>query len=86
MQNQLESLKVGSTFNRINVAEIKSFLVSCPPRNEQDAIAEYCDDVYNNTNELREKIIRSIAKLREYRTALISAAVTGKIDVRDNIA
>jgi len=33
-------------------------------------------------DKLMEKINRSIVTLREYRTALISAAVTGKINVR----
>ena len=36
----------------------------------------------NTTRELISKVESSIEKLHEYRTALISAAVTGKIDVR----
>jgi hypothetical protein len=35
---------------------------------------------------LADRIGLSIDRLREYRTALISAAVTGKIDVREEVA
>jgi len=34
----------------------------------------------------RSKVREGIEKLKEYRTALISAAVTGKIDVREEVA
>ncbi|MFV9631863.1 MAG: restriction endonuclease subunit S [Methanosarcinales archaeon] len=57
------------------------FLV--PPLPEQHAIATFLDRETGRIDTLTTKIRESISKLREYRTALISAAVTGKIDVRN---
>jgi len=56
--------------------------VGLPPFAEQSAIAAYLNDETAKIDVLVAKIRENIAKLREYRTALISAAVTGKIDVR----
>ena len=85
VMNQLDSLVVGATFKRINVAQIKNFLVACPSQTEQDAIAIHCDKVSHRNDIFITKLSESISKLREYRTALISAAVTGKIDVREEL-
>jgi len=83
---QIEALAVGSTFDRINVAQIKEFGVACPPREEQRAIADFLDRENSKIDELTAKVREGINKLKEYRTALISAAVTGKIDVREQIS
>lgn len=83
---QLDSSMVGSTFNRINVSKIKSLAVCVPPVEEQRAIAGLCHREHQNTEQLTVKIRQAIALLKEYRTALISAAVTGKIDVRGEAA
>ena len=50
---------------------------------EQAAIANYLDRETARLDSLVKSIQQAIDKLREYRTALISAAVTGKIDVRE---
>lgn len=54
-----------------------------PPESEQRAIAAYLDRETAEIDALIAKVRQAIEKLREYRTALISAAVTGKIDVRE---
>jgi len=54
-----------------------------PPLPEQRAIAAYLDRETAKIDALVSKVRQVIEKLQEYRTALISAAVTGKIDVRD---
>lgn len=54
-----------------------------PPLAEQRAIAAFLDRETARTDTLISKIQEAIEKLQEYRTALISAAVTGKIDVRN---
>lgn len=54
-----------------------------PPIEEQRAITKAVLESTASIERLREKIETAIEKLQEYRTALISAAVTGKIDVRD---
>jgi len=78
---QLEALMVGATFRRINVGQIKKFIVVRPPIEDQKLIAEYLDRISGDVKALILKIHEAINKLQEYRTALISAAVTGKIDV-----
>jgi type I restriction enzyme S subunit len=54
-----------------------------PPLFEQQQIVEYIEREQNKIQILSEKLQVSIERLKEYRTALISAAVTGKIDVRE---
>ena len=53
-----------------------------PNIEEQARIAEYLDVQTKKIDRLLGRISASMETLREYRTALISAAVTGKIDVR----
>jgi restriction endonuclease S subunit len=59
--------------------------LSCllPPLPEQQAIAQFLDEQTAKIDTLIAKTRTSIDYLKEYRTALISAAVTGKIDVRE---
>lgn len=83
VREQVESLMIGSTFRRINVSQINAFLVPLPPVPEQQAIAEYLDRETARIDRLVEKVEAAIERLQEYRQALITAAVTGKIDVRE---
>lgn len=82
MSKQLDTLMVGSTFKRINVAEIRMLSVPCPPSAEQDAIVAFIEKEAPIFERLIGNAERAATLLRERRTALISAAVTGKIDVR----
>ena len=86
MSYQLASTLVGSTFNRINVAEVMTLLIPVPPRVEQDRIAQFLELETAKIDSLVAKVYKAINHLKELRTALISAAVTGKIDVRDGAA
>lgn len=54
-----------------------------PPLEEQEQIVNYLDNKTSKMDKLIEKANKSIELLKEKRTALISAAVTGKIDVRE---
>jgi len=56
------------------------------PMDEQAAIAEFLDKETAKLDSLINVAQKTIDLLREYRTALISAAVTGKIDVREEVA
>lgn len=80
---QLEALMVGATFRRINICQIKKFVIIRPPKEEQQQIVKYLDEVSERTNTLVAKINESMEKLKEYRTTIVSTAVTGKIDVRN---
>jgi len=49
---------------------------------EQEEIVGHIEAATGKLDALTAKVIEGLVRLREYRTALISAAVTGKIDVR----
>ncbi len=83
LMSQLGVQMVGSTFRRINVADIAAFTVCCPPLTEQHQIAEQLQRGTAQIDDLIDRTTAAIALMREHRTALISAAVTGKIDVRE---
>jgi type I restriction enzyme S subunit len=56
--------------------------VLLPPLPEQHAIAAYLDAETSKLDALVAKVEEAVERLQEYRSALITAAVTGKIDVR----
>lgn len=60
---------------------IKNFQVALPPLAEQTAIADYLDTQIAHIDCLSQKVEQAIGRLKEYRTALITQAVTGKIKV-----
>jgi len=84
-QNQLESLMVGSTFRRINVGQIKTLLMAFPDVETQRSIVQYLDFEISEIDSAIEDAKKAIELSKERRAALISAAVTGKIDVRKQI-
>ena len=63
-----------------------SMEVTVPPLTEQCAIVEELRPTVAKLDTLTEAATTAIALLQERRAALISAAVTGKIDVRDLVA
>ena len=72
----------GYTVMHIYSGELKYLAVPLPPLSEQTAIAAFLDRETAKIDALVTKVEEAIDRLQEYRTALISAAVTGKIDVR----
>ena len=78
----LDDLADTSTVPQINNKHIYSERFPAPPLSEQRTIADYLDRETAKLDRLMEKVAAAIEKLQEYRTALITAAVTGKIDVR----
>jgi restriction endonuclease S subunit len=64
---------------RAEVAEIVKIWHGVPPISEQRAIAAFLDRETAKIDALIAKVREAIERLKEYRTALISAAVTGKI-------
>jgi type I restriction enzyme, S subunit len=85
MGHQLELILGGSTFKRINVAEIKALTVLVPPKDEQDAICEFLDTDLAIYDTAFTRTEREIALLREYRTTLTADVVTGKLDIREAV-
>ena len=75
-----------STVDSLRLPMLQNFPVVVPPLAEQQAIVDHLDRETAKIDALTAKITESIDLLEEYRAALISAAVTGKIDVRDHPA
>jgi type I restriction enzyme S subunit len=78
-----ERIKQGSGQPNLNTDIVKAITVPVPPDQEVEAIVESIKKSREQFNALVEKAKSGIELLQERRTALISAAVTGKIDVRD---
>jgi len=83
---QLDLAMVGSTFKRINVDDIRNFSLVLPPVAEQAEIAKEITRILGKYNALGSKALAAIELMQERRKALISAAVTGKIDIRSWVA
>ena len=64
---------------------VLDYKVAVPPLTEQVKIAEEVSNRFARLALLIEETKQSIELLKEHRTALISAAVTGKIDVREAV-
>jgi len=60
---------------------LKSIKIIIPPINEQKNIAEFLERKFNESNTISSSILSQIEKLKEYRQALISEAVTGKLEI-----
>lgn len=67
----------------LNPTRYGQIVVAIPPRHEQASIVEYLDAEVNKLDTLISEAQRAIELLQERRTALISAAVTGQIDIRN---
>ena len=78
-----ESRGIWSSRLRLYPQHFLSLVTAVPPLQEQEAIIAYVDAIETRSERLSATIRMAIERLQEYRTALITAAVTGKIDVRD---
>jgi type I restriction enzyme, S subunit len=78
----LNQYSVSAAQPGLSVSQIGSLKIPVPPLPEQTAIATWLDRETSKIDRLVEKIEAAVGRLQEYRTALITAAVTGKIDVR----
>ena len=83
LKPELQRLATGTTFTEITTNKLGAVQLPIPPLREQIAIAAFLEKETAKIDILIEKCETAIKLLKERRTALISAAVTGKIDVRD---
>jgi type I restriction enzyme, S subunit len=72
-----------STIAHLPAETFRQYKFAFPPNDEQEAIECYLNQQKNKFELLEQKAEQQIKLFQERRTALISAAVTGKIDVRD---
>ena len=83
MKEHLDTYTFGATIKTIGMGDVKSLVTPVPPLPEQAAIASYLETTLSDLDELMNEAGLAVDFLQERRTALISAAVTGQIDVRD---
>lgn len=79
----LEQTSTQSTQANLNVERIGAVQGVFPSLNDQQEIVGYLDDMLNKYSVIEKEMHKAIELLQERRTALISSAVTGKIDVRN---
>lgn len=83
MENELDRFTFGATIKTIGMPDVRKLTIAVPPIHEQKAIINHVFALKGKLQKLHEKTERRIGLLKEHRSALISAAVTGKIDVRN---
>ncbi|EKM97538.1 restriction modification system DNA specificity domain-containing protein [Stutzerimonas degradans] len=71
-----------NTQDNVGVGDIKDLKIALPPAAEQMKIVDYLQSELGRLDAISEVSLSTISLAREKRSALISAAVTGKIDVR----
>ncbi|WP_220125651.1 MULTISPECIES: restriction endonuclease subunit S [Vibrio] len=69
----------------LSIPSLANTSIAIPPIDEQKTITNYLSAATINIDLLIQETDKSIALLKEHRTSLISAAVTGKIDVREAV-
>ena len=90
LTNMLESLDYthyisGAAQPKLTAGRLMNITVVIPPLSEQNQIANFLDHKTRQIDELRSNEEQTIKLLKEYRQSLISAVVTGKIDVRNEV-
>ncbi|WP_444905253.1 restriction endonuclease subunit S [Microbulbifer sp. CnH-101-E] len=83
VQNYLNSKAKGATFKEITLDMLRRVAALIPPKEEQLLISDRVDMLGQRFKQLIDASEKQVKLLTERRTALISAAVTGKIDVRN---
>ena len=78
---QFQARQLGSALKHIHLVELRNVFVPMPQLEEQKQIAKWLRSKCREIDTLVARISTHLAKLQEYRQTLISAAVTGKIDV-----
>jgi restriction endonuclease S subunit len=84
MASYLRALTMGSTHQTIYMPDVEGFTVPVPPVSEQQAIAVHVLNRRDDLAKLVAAIREQINKLWAYRSALITGAVTGQLDIREH--
>jgi type I restriction enzyme S subunit len=81
-QSQIMSSAKGATFLEITLDALRRLKIAIPPLDEQEEVVEFLAGATSRLGDLLLAAQQTITLLQERRSALISAAVTGQIDVR----
>ncbi len=82
----LISLSNGGGQPNLSQDDLKKIKIPVPDLDEQETIVKYLDEKTAEIDKHINKVEEAVTKLMEYRAALITNAVSGKIDVRDFVA
>lgn len=82
-QTSIKRVAKGSTFLEITLDALRRLPIALPPINEQNKITSVLERNLSEYSQLSDDAERGIKLLQERRIALVSAAVTGQIDVRN---
>jgi type I restriction enzyme S subunit len=82
-QGEIKSRASGSTAEGIRADRLKMSVVPTPPLEEQLIINSYVEERIKPHKIIAKKINSQIEKLQEYRRSLITAAVTGKLNIKE---
>ncbi len=82
---QLKMMSVSSAQPKLNKENIRQLKVVTPPIEEQNLIANHILKEKSRIETITAKTQQEIELLKEFKTALISEVVTGKVDVRNEI-
>ena len=85
VRTELHVVATGTTYDAVTVDEVSNLTCVVPPFSEQKQIANFLDQKTQQIDALIAAEQRKIELLKEYRQSLISEAVTGKIDVRNEV-
>lgn len=80
---QIDTFKAGTAIQHYGPVHLKQMFFICPSVDEQKSIALHIDRELKAIDRLIAEAETSIALLQEHRSALITAVVTGKVDVRE---
>ncbi len=80
----LVSHSAGGGQPNLSQQDLRALRIPAPAVPEQVLIGDFLDTATHQLDELTARAESAIERLQEYRTALITAAVTGKIDVRES--
>ena len=81
MTGELRRITNGTTIGTIGMADVKGIRVAIPPLIEQRKIIEFVTNGKASIEAVALQVRSSLDKLTEYRAALITAAITGKLEI-----
>ena len=83
MQFEATSSGASSSMQNIGQERLRDFVMGVPPMKEQSAIEDAVAARTTNALAVEAKLTSQIDRLQEYRQALITAAVTGQLDIEE---
>jgi type I restriction enzyme, S subunit len=83
MNQEIYRITAGATIPTIGMTDVGRMVIPVPPIDEQHAVVAFLDSQSGQLDSLVKRVEHAIRRLRDYRSSLVAAAVTGLIDVRN---